>query len=121
PREDERSLQVQVRAVARATPDVSHGDSVARVDEVADRYQGVGIPGAAELLVKAHGGLATYVWPRLRPTLRGPHDDVGVVKLTKCIHVRRVPHLEQGSHDLHVLVRNTASPSLRMGDFIRRV
>ena len=34
-------------------------------------------PGVAELLVKTHGGLATYVGLRLQPTLRGPHDDVG--------------------------------------------
>jgi hypothetical protein len=107
--------------VARATPDVSHGDSVARVDEVADRYPGVGIPGVAELLVKTHDGLAPYVGPRLRPILHGPHDDVGIVKLTKCVHVPRVPRLEESTHDFHVLLRNTPSPALRMGDFMCRV
>lgn len=46
--------------VPATAPDVSHGDPVARIDEVAGRYQGVDIPGLAELLVKTHGGLATY-------------------------------------------------------------
>ena len=78
-REDERQLHVRLRAVACATPDVPHDDSVAGVDEVADRFRGVGVPGLAELLELAHDGLPTYVGPRLRPTLRGPHDDVGVV------------------------------------------
>jgi hypothetical protein len=53
-------------------PDHPHGNSVGGVDEVADRFQGVGVEGLAALLKPTHGGLATYVGPRLRPIRHGP-------------------------------------------------
>ena len=90
-REDIRQLDVRLRALAYPTPDLPHDNSVAGVDEVADRFHGVGIPGFADLLPLAHDRLPTHERPRLRPTLRRSHDDVGVVQLTKGVHVSRIP------------------------------
>ena len=87
-------------------PDEPHGNSVANVGEVADQFQGVGIPSVAELLDEAHDGLPTHLRPRLRPTVRVPHDGVRVEQLTPGIHVPSVPRLEVGPHDLHVLLRH---------------
>jgi hypothetical protein len=42
---DSGHLQVGLRAIARAAPVLPHGYSVADIDEVADRLQGVGVPG----------------------------------------------------------------------------
>jgi hypothetical protein len=87
-------------------PDEPHDNSVADVDEVADRFQGVGVEGLALLFPLPHEGLPTYPRPRLRPIHRGSHDDVGVIKLTEGIHVSCVPCVEPGLHDLHVLLRH---------------
>src|SRR2546421_3793470 len=105
-RVDARHRQVRLRAVAHATPDGPQNNSVGGVDEVANQFEGVGIPGLAHLLELAHDRLPTYVWPRLRPSLRGPPDDARIARLTKGVHVPRVPRLEGGSHDLHVLLRH---------------
>src|SRR5205809_8138533 len=89
-REDARELHVHLRAVACATPDVPHDNSVGGVDEVAYRFHCVGVPGVAELLEKTYYRLATYKGPRLGPTLGHPPHDVGVEQLTNGAHVSRV-------------------------------
>src|SRR3954452_10550156 len=93
-------------AVACATPDEPRHNSVANIDEVTDQFRGVPLPRIAQLLVLAHDRVATEVRPRLRPTLRHPQDRVGVMQLAKGIHVPRVPRLERGLDDLHVLLRH---------------
>jgi hypothetical protein len=74
--------------------------------EVADRLQRVFVPCLPHLPDLAHDRLPAHVRPRLRPTLRGPHDDVWVVKLPHGFPVPRVVHLEGASHQLHVLQRH---------------
>ena len=85
---------------------MAKGDSVANIHVVADHFHGVGVPGLARLLELAHDRLPTYKRPWLRPALRGPHDDVGAVQVMKRVHVPRVPCLEGGLVDLHVLLRH---------------
>jgi hypothetical protein len=92
--------------VACCTPDEPHGNSVASVAEVADQFEGVGIPGLAQLLQLAHDRIPTCVRSRLRPTFRGPPDDAQVVHLTKGIHIPGIPRLEPGFYDLHILLRH---------------
>jgi hypothetical protein len=92
--------------MAFTTPTQPDGNSLASVDEVAEQFKCVVIKGLAELLPLAHDRIATYERPRLRPALRGPHDDAGVVRLTKGLHVLRIPSREADSHDLHVLLRH---------------
>jgi hypothetical protein len=104
-RVDARQFEVRFGAVTRGTPDEPHGNSVANVDEVADQFRCVGVPRLAHLLELAYDRLPAYERPGLGPTLGGSHDGVGIEHLTKCIHVRRVPRLEAGLHDLHVLHR----------------
>src|SRR6185295_1944481 len=48
-RGDHRQLQVRPRAMACATPDVSHRNPVAGFEEITDHFQAVGIPGLAVL------------------------------------------------------------------------
>src|SRR2546428_8273602 len=63
-------LQVHLRAVDCCdTPYVPHGNAVAGVDEVADRFHYVGVPGFADVLPLAHDRLPAYPRSRLRPTL----------------------------------------------------
>src|SRR5688572_2522830 len=93
-RNDVRELDVRLRAMARSTPEHPHSDSVTNVDEVAGQFHGVGLPGLAELLELTHDRLPTYKGAGLRPALRGSHDDVGVVQVTKGVHVPRIPRLE---------------------------
>src|SRR5262249_44443926 len=50
--------------------------------------------------------VAPYERPRLGPTLRRSHDDLGVIELTKGVHVASVPRRECGKQDLHVLLRH---------------
>ena len=109
-RVDVRHFQVRLRAIACDAPDPPHGDPVPDVDEVADQFQGVDIPGLAHLLELAHDRLPTCVWPRLRPALRRPPDDARVVQLTQGI-LTSVPRPEARSHDLHVLLRHRYSRS----------
>ena len=97
------------------TPDVPHDNSVTGVDEVTDHFQGVGIPGFAGLVPLAHDRLPTNERSGLWPILGGPHDDVGVVQLTKCVHVPRVPRLEERSENLHVLLRHRPRSISRAG------
>src|ERR1051326_2560840 len=52
--EDDRQLHIRLRALACATVDMPHDHSVGGVDEVADRFQCVGVPRTAELLPLAH-------------------------------------------------------------------
>src|SRR5262245_1415147 len=92
--------------MAYATPGDSNDHSVGRIDEVAEQFRRVGVPGIAHQLELAHYRLSTDKRPRLRPTLRGTQDGVGVVQLTNGIHVRRVPRLDEGFDDLHVLPRH---------------
>ena len=61
---------------------------------------------AAKLLELAHDRVAPYERPGFRPTLEGPHDDVGVVDLTNGIHVATVPCLKPSAHDLDALLRH---------------
>ena len=91
--------------MADAAPGEPCDDSIGQVDE-ADHFKGVSVPGLAHLLELAHEPLPTHERPRLRPTFRGSRDDIGVLQLTKGIHVSRVPRFEGGSHDLHVLLRH---------------
>src|SRR5262245_51790256 len=109
-REDLRELHVRFGAKARAVPDLSHDHSFTGVDEVADRFHGVGVPGRPELLELAHDRVAPYEWPRLGPTFGRPRDDVWVIHLTKGVHVASVPRGECGAHDLHVLLRHRLLP-----------
>jgi hypothetical protein len=46
-RKDVRHLQISLRAMPCPTPDLPHGNSVANNDEVAGRYQRIGVPGLA--------------------------------------------------------------------------
>src|SRR5215204_1066886 len=106
-----RTVQTPVNSTAASGPclrhaRVPHDNSIANVDEVTDRFSGVGVPRLAQLLELAHDRLPAEVRPRLRPILSHPHDRVRVVQLTKGIHVAGVPRLEEGPHDLHVLLRH---------------
>ena len=60
-------------------PDLPHDNMIGDVDEVADRFNYVGVPGLAELLELAHDGLPTHKRARLRPALGRFRDCVGVV------------------------------------------
>src|SRR3977135_3076194 len=80
---DPGHLQVGLRAIARAAPVLPHGYSVADIDGVAARLQGVGVPGVAELLAPSYESRPTYERPRLRPPLRRSRDDVRGDQLTK--------------------------------------
>src|SRR5436190_21171550 len=111
-RQDVCDLQVHRRAVACDTPGMPHRNSVTSLAEVADRFHYVGVPGFADLLPLAHDCLPANAWPRLRPTLRGPHDGIWIVQITKGIHVPRVPSRIHGSHDLHVRLRHRLLRSL---------
>ena len=55
-----RQFHFQLGALARATPNGPHRDSVADIDEVVDQFKLVGIPRFAKLLPPAHHGLATH-------------------------------------------------------------
>jgi hypothetical protein len=48
---DVRDLQAHLRALACNTPGVPHGNSVAGVDEVADRFHYIGVPGFADFRI----------------------------------------------------------------------
>ncbi len=113
-RRDACELHVRLRAMADAAPGEPCDDSIGHVDE-ADHFKGVSVPGLAHLHELAHEPLPAHERPRLRPTFRGSRDDIGVLQLTKGIHVSRVPRFEGGSHYLHVLPRHrvAVSPSLR--------
>src|SRR3954447_21281288 len=87
-------------------PDKPHDYAVSAVNEVADRFQGVGVPGAAELLDKTHYRLWTGIRPRLRPILSRVPDYVRGKEVSPRIHVSRVPRFERGSHDLNVFLRH---------------
>src|SRR5215204_5590566 len=65
---------------------------------------------AAVASVLLAGGADAEVRPRLPPIRIHPQDAVGVVQLTKGIHVARVPRLEGGPHDLDVLLRHRLLP-----------
>jgi hypothetical protein len=104
--EDVRQFHVQVGAMASTAPDLSHCNSVAGIGEVANRFHYVDAPGFADVLPLAHDRLAAYERSRLRSTLRAPHDGVDVIDLTKGVHVPRISHLVNGTHDLHVLPRH---------------
>src|SRR5436190_2224067 len=56
-RVDAGQLHARLRAVAHATPDEPHDNSVGGVEEVGDRFQGVGVKGLALLLPLAHDSL----------------------------------------------------------------
>src|SRR3954470_19510531 len=74
--------------------------------EVADRFQGVGVPGVTELRELAHDRLFADERSRLGPTLRGARNHVGGKTVGPSVHVSCVPRLEPGAHDLHVLLRH---------------
>ena len=83
-------------------------DSVAGVDEVADRFHGVGVPGLAHA---ARTSRMTASRPTKGPGSGQPLAEVARSTSGSCssangIHVARVPRLEGGSHDLHVLLRH---------------
>src|SRR5215217_2741031 len=107
-----RTVQTPVNSTAASGPSPAPrqkcltNNSIANVDEVTDRFSGVGVPRLAQLLELAHDRLPAEVRPRLRPILSHPHDRVRVVQLTKAIHVAGVPRLAEGPHDLHVLLRH---------------
>ena len=94
------------RAIACAMPDEPHRNPVPDVDQVADQFKVVGVPGLAICFQLAHDRLPTHVRPRLWPILRGPPDDARVVQLAEGIHVPLFPHLKAAAHDLHVLLRH---------------
>src|SRR3954462_14377927 len=63
-------LHVHLRAIACGdAPGLPHGNSVAGIDEVADRFHYVGVPGFADVLPLAHDRVPAYERPRLRPPL----------------------------------------------------
>src|SRR5687767_2496163 len=103
----------QVRPAAYGIPDLPHYDSVACVYEV-DGFKRVCIKGLALLLPLAYDCLSTHDRLRsLRPTRRVPHDDVRVVKHTEAVHISCIPSLEDGSHNIHVLLRHRQNPTSR--------
>jgi hypothetical protein len=116
-----RELQIHLRPSTHAMPGDPHSNSVTGLNEVADRFDCVAVPGSTELLELLHDCLPPYEGTWFRNTLDNPHDGVRVEQITDGVRVSTIPRLVGGSHDLHVLVRNTPSPALRMGDFIRRV
>src|SRR5689334_11751260 len=73
-RKDVRHRQIHLRTPACHPPGLPHGDSVASVDEVADRFQSPRVPGFADPLPLAHDRLPAYERSRLGPALRAPHD-----------------------------------------------
>ena len=105
-RVDARHLQVSVRTAPCAMPDEPHRNAIAKIDEFADELSGVSVPCVAELLQEVHDGVAAHLRPWLRPTFRVPHDPVWVEQLAPGVHVARVPQVEAGFHDLHVLLRH---------------
>src|SRR4051794_15964645 len=66
-RVDGRELDIRLRTAAYATPDNPEDNSIADIDEVADRLQAVGAPGIADLLKPAHDRVPTDERSRLRP------------------------------------------------------
>ena len=59
-RVDRCELKIQLGTVTNATPDMPHGNSIANVDEVANRLHRDGFPRLAELLALAHDCLTAY-------------------------------------------------------------
>ena len=89
-----RHFEGQVGAVAHATPHQPHDDSVANVDEIADRFESVRIPGVTDCRHRLHGGLSSQLRPRLRPILRVSHDHVGIA-VPPDTHIPGVPRLNR--------------------------
>ena len=103
---EHRHFHIGLWSLSLPPPKDSHGNPVANVDEITDRLDGVALPCLAHLRELAHDRLSAEVRAWLRPTLNHPDDHVGVIRLTDGIHVPRVPSLESGPHDLHVLLRH---------------
>src|SRR5215207_767779 len=91
--------------MSRAMPDEPDDNPVSHVAE-ADRFHRVGVPGVAELLDEAHERSSTDEGPLLRLIAHRPHDDVSVMELANPIHVPGIPRLEEGSHQLDVVLRH---------------
>ena len=115
-REDVRRLDVRLRALADATPDLPDENSVCGPDEVTDRFHRVRIPGRAELVPFAHERLPADERPGLGPALRGPRHHVGVEELTEGVHVSLVPRLVGGPDYLDVLLRHLQA-SIALGPY----
>ena len=73
-RSDASQLNGRLRAVTCAAPHDPHCNSVADVNEVADQFQCVVVPGSTELLPLAHDRIPTYEGAGLGPPLRTPQN-----------------------------------------------
>src|SRR5436305_1655421 len=98
---------MELGALADAPQGRSDNNSIADVDQGGYRFVGDDVPCFAKLLEAAYDRFQTDIRALLWPSLGRAQNHVRVKEVAKRIKVPRVPCLEAGSHDLHVLLRNT--------------
>jgi hypothetical protein len=103
---DSSELGGGIRTTANGTPNMAYKDSVAKVQEVADRVQRIPLPGFAQKVVLTHNRFPSHERTWLWPTARRPLNHIRMVKVPNRISISGVPGIKERPHDLHVLLRH---------------